>query len=307
MTAAALCGVFIAVNWLQRFPYTFPDLRNYREGFESGWYLSTVMNLGWIRFILAEGLWTYAFDALWRWTGSMDSSFFIVTAVATFLIVYYIFYKTQSYIAALFIFNPAYVNLAVEQLRSGLATGIFLVATLIRYRILQVPLFICAISIHTSFILFVMFYYMYVVAKKTGVKRFFDIRMLRAIGVMFLLAFSVSYFRDFALSSFGDNRAFIQDDQTSGIMLGVAWALFIANFYIFRNHEEYGFDVYFFILNVFMFIASTMMGVYGARFVAIGIPSLAVMSIHVRADRRYIFYAHYFLFSAFYFIVWLGA
>jgi hypothetical protein len=307
LAAAAICGLFIAVNWVQRFPYTFPDLKNYREGFESGWYLFSVMNLGWFRFIISEGLWVYGFDALWRWTGNIDASFFIVTALATFLIAYYIMYKTRSLLAALFICNPAYVNLVVEQLRSGLATGIFLVATLVKSPLIQAPLFVCAISIHTSFALFVMFYYLYVIVTRFGLKRFFENRLWLGIIALLVLAFVIAYLRDFALSAFGDSRAFIQDDQTSGILLGVAWTLFIASFYVFRAREEYGFDLYFFMLNVFMFVASTYMGVYGARFVAIGIPSLAAMSIHVRADRRYLFYAHYFMFSGFYFIVWLAA
>lgn len=307
LVAAAICGLFLAVNWVQRFPYTFPDLRNYREGFESGWYLSSVMNLGWVRFILSEGLWVYGFDALWRWTGNVDHSFFIVTALATFLIVYYVFYKTQSLFAALFICNPAYVNLVVEQLRSGLATGLFLIATLIKNPLIQAPLFVCAISIHTSFTLFVLFYYMYVAVSRFGIRKLLDDRLWLGFVALLLLAFLIAYLRDFALSAFGDSRAFIQDDQTSGILLGVAWALFLASFYVFRKHEEYGFDLYFFMLNVFMFLSSTYMGVYGARFVAIGIPSLAAMTVHLRADRRYLFYAHYFTFSAFYFLVWISA
>jgi hypothetical protein len=308
LAAAVLCCAFISVNWVQRFPYTFPDLKNYKEGFESGWYLFSVMNLGWIKFILAEGLWTYGFDALWRWTGDMSLSFLIVTAVATFLIVYYIYVKTQSIIASLFILNPAFVNLVVEQIRSGLATGIFLFATLIRFRIVQALMFVCSISIHTSFILFVGFYYAFSIARAMRVTIAINNRVAITIVLMFFLAFTISYFRDFALSAFGDNRAFIQDDQTSGILLGVAWILFIVTFYMFRSvEEEYSFDMYFFLLNVFMFISSTIMGVYGARFVAIGIPSLAAMSRHVSAERRPIFYAHYFLFSVFYFIVWLRA
>nr|WP_246617024.1 EpsG family protein [Sphingomonas yunnanensis] len=294
------------MNWVQRFPYTFPDLRNYRQGFESGWYLSSVMNLGWVRLILSEGLWVYGFDALWRWTGNVDRSFFIVTALATFLIVYYIFYRTQSLIAALFVCNPAYVNSVVEQLRSGLATGIFLNATLIRNPVIQVPLFVCAIGIHTSFLLFVLFYYAYVAVTRVGIRKLLDERLWLGIVAVLLLAFIIAYVRDFALTAVGDSRAFIQEDQTSGILLGIAWSLFIASFYLFRKQEEYSFDLYFFMLNVFMFLSSTYMGVYGARFVAIGIPSLAALTVHLRSDRRYLFYVHYFTFSAFYFLVWIS-
>jgi hypothetical protein len=306
LTAAAFCAAFIAVDWVWRFPYTFPDLENYRTGFESGWYLFSVINLNWIQFILAEGPWVYGFDALWRMTGNIDTSFYIISCVATFLIVLYIYMRTQSYIAVIFIANPAFVHLVIEQIRSGLATGLFLIATLIKRRWLQAPLLLAALSIHTSFVFFVVFYYAYTLLSKIEIKKFLDKNFVISMIGVFVFAFVISYFRDSALSAFGDGRAFVQDDQTSGILLGLGWFLFIVSFYLLRKREEYSLDLYFFSLNVFMFISSILMGTYGSRFVAIGIPALAAMSRHVRDRQRPIFYAHYFLFSAFYFIVWAG-
>lgn len=306
LTAAAACAAFVMVDWAGRFPYTFPDLQNYRLGFESGWYMFSVINLDWLRLMLAEGLWVYGFDALWRWTGNMDTSFYIVSCFATFLIAYHIFVKTRSYVATLFIFNPAFVNLVVEQLRSGLAAAIFFTATRIKRPLIQAPLFIAALSIHTAFILFVAVYYLYRLAEWSRIKRWLDRRFLLAMTITLALAIILSYFRDFALSSVGDSRAFVQDDQTSGALLGVGWVLFLITFYVVRSNEEAGFDLYFFALNVFMFAASIAMGTYGSRFVAIGVPALATMSRYVKPDRKSLFYAHYFLFSAVYFWIWVG-
>lgn len=306
LTAAVIGTLFLMVDWVTRFPYTFPDLQNYRLGFESGWYMFSVFDLDWLRFLLAEGGWVYGFDALWRWTGNIDTSFYIVSAIATFTIAYYIFATTRSYIATLFIFNPAFVNLVIEQLRSGLAAAIFFTATRVRRPFLQVPMFVAAISIHTSFLLFVSIYYLYRLAEWTGTKRWLDRRFLLAIMLTLALALVVSYFRGAALSVLGDERAFVQEDQTSGILLGIGWALFLVTFYLFRSDDEPGFDLYFFALNVCMFAASIATGTYGSRFVAIGIPALAVMTQYVRLDRRILFYSHYFLFSALYFWIWSG-
>lgn len=306
LTAAVTCVAFVIVDWTVRFPYTFPDLQNYRLGFESGWYVFSVINLDWLHFMLAEGLWVYGFDALWRWTGNIDVSFYIVSCFATFLIAHYIYISTRSYIATLFIFNPAFVNLVIEQLRSGLAAAIFFTAIRIKRPLIQVPLFVAALSIHTSFLLFVSIYYIYRLAEWSKIKRWLDKRFLLAMAITFALAFVVSYFRDFALSSLGDGRAFVQDDQTSGILLGIGWALFLVTFYLVRSDEEAGFDLYFFALNVFMFAASIFMGTYGSRFVAIGVPALAVMSRYAKPNRRILFYTHYFLFSGLYFWIWAG-
>lgn len=307
LVAAGLCAAFMAVDWATRFPYTFPDLRNYRAGFESGWYLSSVINLDWPRFIIAEGAWIYGFDALWRYIGSIESSFFVVSATATFLIILYIFLRTRSYVAILFILNPAFINLVIEQLRSGIASGLFYIGTLIKNPYLQFPFLFAALSIHTSFIFFVAFYYAFKLIGAFRVKKFLDGNFVYGVLALFAFAYMVSYFRDAALMTLEDSRAFIQEDQTSGIMLAVGWSLFLVSFFFLREKkEEYSFDYYFFALNVFMFISSIITGSYGARFVAIGIPALAVISQHVRPDRRLFFYLHYFLFSAVYFLLWVS-
>lgn len=306
--AMAVSGLFLAFGWAARFPHAFPDLINYRDGFSSGWYVFSILNLGWVDFILSEGAWVYGFDALWSLIGNIEKTFLAVSAFSILLIVYYIYSKSRSIVATLFIFNPAFINLAIEQLRSGLATAIFLTATQIKSRYIQGFLFVLALSIHTSFLLFAAFYYMISLADSTKISRYFDSRPVRMTLALMAVAFLIAYFRDFALTSIGDDRAFITTDQTSGYFLAVAWALFIVTFNFLRPAGSgMNFDIYFFYLNVFMFVASIMMGSYGARFVAIAIPSLAVMSSQLEGNGRKLFLAHYFLFSAVYFAFWLSA
>lgn len=45
-----------------------------------------------------------------------------------------------------------------------------------------------------------------------------------------------------------------------------------------------------------MFISSIVIGSYGSRFVAIGIPALAAMNRYIKKEWNYIFCAHYFVF-----------
>lgn len=304
IVAAAFSAIFMAVDWVTRFPYTFPDLENYRLGFQSGWYLFSVINLSWIKFLLSEGLWVYGFDALWAHIGNIDKSFTIVSFASIFLISLYVFQQTRSFLALLFALNPAFVNLVIEQLRSGLAAGIFFCATMIKNRAAQAALFVAAISIHTSFLLFASLYYIYEILRFANIRSFLGRRLLISLAMLFAVSFAISYFRDFALSSIGDNRAYVVEDSTSGILLSVAWSLFIINYIVNRADVNFEWGIYFFSINVFMMASSIMMGNYGSRFVAIGIPALAVMSKHILPERRIFFFLHYFAFSGFYFVVW---
>lgn len=307
LVALLTSALFLAVGWTTRFPYHFPDLNNYREGFESGWYVFSILNLDWLSFVISEGAWVNGFDWLWRQTGNIDTSFFLVTAISLFLIVRYIYLRTQSIIACLFIFNPAFINLVVEQLRSGLASALFLSGVMVRSRVLKAILFLLSLSIHTAFILFVVFYYLIAFSERFNVMKLFNKRPVILLTGFAAFAALVTYLRDFALSSVGDERAYIVEDQTSGVYLAVGWLMFLGTYGFLRDREKsFAFDVYFFTLNIFMFIASIYFGSYGARFVAIAIPSLAAMSGHLEPRLRLWFFAHYFLFSAVYFAFWLG-
>ncbi|WP_294308017.1 EpsG family protein [uncultured Sphingomonas sp.] len=305
LVAAAFCTAFMAVGWVTRFPYAFPDLQNYRLGFESGWYVFSVMNLDWPRFILSEGVWMYGFDELWKRTGDIDKSFFIISCVSTFLLIYYIYFRTKFIGAMIFIANPAFVHITIEQIRSGLAAGIYYFAITNRNWYIKSALLILSLSIHTSFVFFVLFYIGYELSKRFGILRLINKRFFISLAAVFVFAFLVSYLRDGVLTAVGDERGFIQDDQSSGVLLGVGWTLFLVSFFYLRDREcDLEFDFYFFSLNVFMFISSIVIGSYGSRFVAIGIPALAAMNRYIKKEWNYIFCAHYFVFSMVYFYIW---
>ena len=304
LCAAVICVAFLSVDWVGRFPYAFPDLSNYRSGFSSGWYVFSLLNTDWLSFLLTEGVWVYGFDALWNAVGDMELSFLIVTALATFLILLYIISQTQSLAPALFILNPAFIHLVAEQLRSGLAVGIFLMGVKSHSQIIRLALFILSSTIHTSFILFFGLFYLYYFSSRLNLLKWLTDRYLLFFIILLTISILLTYFRETALAAIGDERAFIIEDQTSGILLGIAWFSFIVSYFVLRRKIAFDFNFYFFVINVFMFISSIFVGVYGARFVAVAIPALAVMSRDLDPGRRPFFYAHYALFSFVYFLFW---
>jgi len=51
--------------------------------------------------------------------------------------------------------------------------------------------------------------------------------------------------------------------------------------------------------------SSLFFGIYGARFVALAIPALAVMASEIAPNRQPLFFAQYIGFSGIYFFLWL--
>lgn len=301
---ALVCVLFLAVDWANRFPFAFPDLINYREGFQSGWYVFSILNLDLLDLLLSEAGWVYGFDYLWQQTGNIFVAFAIVSATAVVLLVFYIYSRTRSLIACLFVFNPAFVHLTVEQLRSGLASGLFYVAVTLRSELIRAGLFVAAISLHTSFLLFTAFYYAFRVAQRQGLIARLNGNYFLSMIALFVAAAVISFFRDAVLEGIGDERAYIDIDQTSGILLALGWGTFLLSYFFLRKDRQAPFELYFFALNVFLLVSSIFTQSYGSRFVAIGVPALAALSVHMTSRARTLFYLHYFAFSLVYFWIW---
>ena len=136
-TAGLFTTFFLLVGWKTIAPFNFTDLERYRVGFESKLYLFRVINLDPIRFVLSEGVWVYLFDDLYNRTGNIDVSFNIISFICVMLCSAYIISKTKSAIYTIFLINPAFVNLGLEQIRSGLGAGLFFISLTVKNRILK--------------------------------------------------------------------------------------------------------------------------------------------------------------------------
>lgn len=213
-----------------------PDLQNYRLGFESGWYVfgheSRLAEIYPVRGRLDVRL-RRALEN----NGRHRQELFIISCVSTFLLIYYIYFRTKFIGAMIFIANPAFVHITIEQIRSGLAAGIYYFAITNRNWYIKSALLILSLSIHTSFVFFVLFYIGYELSKRFGILQLINKRFFISLAAVFVFAFLVSYLRDGVLTAVGDERGYIQDDQSSGVLLGVGWTLFLVSFFYLRDRE----------------------------------------------------------------------
>jgi hypothetical protein len=303
--AAVFAALFVMIGWRDINPYGFSDLEAYRAGFQSQWYLFELLNTSPIEFFLGEGLWVRLFDTLHAMVGDIDAAFTIVSLFSVFLIGLFVVKRAGSAWYLLFLFNPAFVELTLSQIRSGLACALFWSATLISRRPLKIAVLVTAAAIHTAFFLFGIFYLIYIMLGNRQIFYNISRNALAIFTTTFFIGFVVTSIRTTALSAIGDQRALLMLDYTSGILLSIAWLTFAITFMLFRNNKKLEFEPIFYIFCAAMALTSAAFDLYGSRFSAVAIPALAVMAAGLAPQYRFIYIIQFAIFTTLYFYYWL--
>ena len=277
MTAAAIFSwALLQPDWATLNGTGFIDLENYLEGFDSGWYYWQVMHLDWLRFILSEGIWVTVADSIINIVDDSHFAFYLLGLASLFVMSIYVCNRTRSIWYLWILASPAMIDLAVGELRSAVGGALFYLAIGTRLGPLRIALFVAAIGIHTSYIVFVGIYLSYHAITLFALRgRLFNGRLVwllaAAIGSAVL-----AVLQNAVLESVGDRRADIYLYLTSGTMLLAAWGLFGAGLSVADWRRRLSFEAYLFIFACGLFATSNFLGLYGQRWVAVALPSLAV-------------------------------
>ncbi|MDQ8757228.1 hypothetical protein RCO27_13430 [Sphingosinicella sp. LHD-64] len=306
LAAAAFTALFILVGWPRINPFGFPDLDNYRVGFQSGWYLFTTLDREPIDFVLNEGLWVYLFDFMYALIGDIDDTFTFVSIVIVFLTSLYVVLRAQAPWYLLFFFNPAFIEIALGQIRSGLAAGLFWTAVNVKGLPFKLALLLAASAIHTSFVLFSLIYLVFHFLRDTRSADAALSNSALTVLVISALALVPTVFREAALSTIGDQRAYQFLEYSSGIFLAIGWASFFVTYLLLRSDRRISFEGFFYGFGAAAALFSAIVGVYGARLVSIAIPALAVMCFQIDPRYRVLFIGQFIGFSGLYFVYWLS-
>lgn len=254
--------------------------------------------------LLNEAVWVWGFDELYTVTGDIDVAFSIVTTVSVLLMSVYVVKKTRNFVYLAFFLNPSFINLVAEQIRSGLASGLFFTAVWTRNIWIKAALLILPGLIHTSFILLSAFYVAFQVLKRVGPINFTIAKPFITLALITITAILLTLVRDVLLATIGDERAFDVLSYQSRVLLSLGYLSFSASYLLVSRDKSVTFESAFYLFNVVMALVSALVGFYGARFVAYGIPALAVMAAAIPAERRVLFFIQYAVFSIMYFFYW---
>ena len=189
--------------------------------------------------------------------------------------------------AALLLVNPMVIDFAFSQLRMAASVSLVLLALTARRRLVLGAIIALACFIHTAMLLFIL---MYLVAVQMG-------RRLRtwraspwlvaivAIGGGMLIALLAGPLRETLLSSVGDRRAEYTLAAVSlsyaSLWMGLMLLAPLQNRSFFSNDTTL-----FSVACIATFVFTTLLGVYGARFVAATYPVLMSAVLDFRSPTR---------------------
>lgn len=305
--AVAFATAFVLIDWIEVVPYGFPDLDNYRYGFQSGWYLLHIINRSFIDFLLAEGVWVYLFDFIYTLVGDIDTVFLIVSLASIALMSFYVLGRTGSPLYLVFFMNPAFIDLGIGQIRSGFAAGIFWIAVYVKNLPLKLVLLAFAASIHTAFFVFGLFYIGFALFRRSVIVDRLLGRPVLTTSLIIGLALIVTVARSDILAALGDLRGYLFLEFSSGVFLSLAWISFAFTYIAWKDRPRMEFDGSFYAFCGSMAFFSAMIGIYGSRFSSVALPALAIMCSHLPPRYRVMFVIQYALFTGVYFAYWLTA
>lgn len=302
-TAILFSILFLMVDW-EHLSTGFPDLDNYNASFRSNSYLYLIIDLSWDKFLLSEGYWVYLIDGLNKITGNLDTSFYIVSLFTVSACALYILNRTRNILLLPFLINPAFVDMVCSQFRSALAVGLFYIGFVVPRLWIRAVLWIVAVSVHTSFLVFIGIVLVY--ETLVYLTKSFPIlgRKWVVWGSAILGGFVITAAQGTVLASLNDRRAEAYFGAESGWMLMGAWgsmAIAHACYTYYASKRPIELEAYFYTFCCSLFFWANVYGSYGTRFVAVAIPALIVASGTLPSVQRRLMLAQFGLFSAIYF------
>jgi hypothetical protein len=201
-------------------------------------------------------------------------SCFSLMVYSTFLIK-----RVNPILAVFFLLNPLFIDLILSQIRVSLAFSLLLIAALSDKKEVRIACAVAATFIHTASIVFIIFYFFFewLLARSDRIKLRYLCIFALASGAVFSLC--LAYGLDFVLALVGDRRENYVADSSS-LLFSSFWfvvAIVLCMGQRKMAHQESLIFLYSIsMLSVFFF--SSVLNVYGSRFVAVALP-LIVCSV----------------------------
>ena len=258
--------------------------------------------------MLAEGVWVYLFDFVYVYVGNIDTVFSIVSFMSILLMGIYVIGRTSNPLYLVFFINPAYLDLAIGQIRSGFAAGIFWLAVYIQNWPLKLVLLVLAASVHTAFFVFGGFYLAFELLRRTSI---FDRLLARPVLSLLLLVgvgLVVTAARNGILMALNDVRGYLRLEFDLGSLpvAGVdQLCVHLRRVAGSRQARVRG------LLLCLLCVDGLLLGhnrsSTDAKFSSIALPALAVMCSQLPVRYRTFFLIQYGLFTIVYFVYWFAA
>lgn len=199
---------------------------------------------------------------------------YLISFVSLFIYSQFSFKRVAPIIFVLLAFNPLFMHLIIEQVRIALAFSLLLLVYEnrdINWIYLLIP--IC-ILIHTAVLLLVFLHFVsqYIIKNSNKNKVY-----LRVLIISFIIAIFLKFGADYVLAFLGDRRVNYSSEGSS-LLFSTIWIIYaiILVIHCNRNNTDLMRIASYSILMMGLFFASSLIGSYGQRYIALSIPMIII-------------------------------
>lgn len=285
----------------------FPDLQNYRNFFEGGYYIFILQRMSGLEYITSEATWSYFVDFFRLRNFEIYEILFISSVVSLGSALYYVYVNTRNPLNFLFFLNPLSMDLYVGQNRSALASGLFLLALTVRNPTLRLALMLFAGTFHISIFILTALYVLHWAYLKINEKFPNNIHRVRFFVLTILLVSVFSSFgRDITLYQLNDSRSNVLDGETSSWAYVAFWTTLVISYFALKK-EDFTTIAPTMILFCFSnFILFTYTGNFSSRWAAYSIPFIAVVAGNIKGLGKEFFLVQYFIIASVAYVYWIN-
>jgi hypothetical protein len=202
-------NIILFIPWDEISRAGFSDYENYVQNFKY-YYENDISRIDLYgltsvtEFFTHEVLWNELVLILCRVTGDVDIALRFISFCILFIFSYFILLEVTIFIAPLFLFNPALIDVAMSGIRNGFAWSLIIIAILGRSKPRRLILFVAAIFIHSSsLVLFFLYYFTKFTAHFLRGKAL----LFSAIVVGVVFGFALTVLNENLLGLIGDRRS----------------------------------------------------------------------------------------------------
>ncbi len=287
--ALVLSACLVYAPWDQISRAGFPDRDNYLLAIQtlrdSGAQLFDFGGADLLALLLNEYLWRQVEIAIGNYFADPLAGFLLVSLTAGVLLTYLVLRRAGTGYALLFLLSPLTIDLLLEQTRSALALGVFLMGLSIKRRSLSTVLFLVAFMLHSAGAILIV---THLIASFALRSRTVHTRYKLGTMLTFGLAVSVmlAYLSQAIFAAIGDRRAVQDVMRSSSILVAIWWVVLMATLVGFarlKTRADSGEYVMLAVVLLAVFVFGTLFGAGVSRFLSLSLPlaSIAICSIRM--------------------------
>ena len=300
LLAFTLWLLFISIPWELLRGKEYRDVLQYIQN------INMIRNYGFdvlyqkdslIAMISQEALWGYLLGIIGELPVDPKLALFCISSFSFFTISYFTFKNSDHLIAFFILCNPLMITFVYDQVRSSFAFSIILIALLSKKKHLLIFLMCLSLFIHTAMTIVIFGLLLANFVIKFRPENIL-VKKLIVVLVALLISFILTHALSIILGAIGDRRAEYTDIQSTKLF-GSFWYLALV---IVAFSKELSRQTLFMIFLLSLFTFNTLMGGYGARFLAMLLPFFAITLSNIERNHMKLIFILYIYNT---FILWL--